>query len=63
MAYLGYNNPGYRKHMAEVNKKKTAEIKRKANFRRACVNTAVICSVVALVVILAYLAFMIAVMR
>ena len=63
MAYLGYNNPGYRKHMAEVNKKKTAEIKRKANFRRACVNTAVICSVVALVVILAYLAFMIGVMN
>ena len=63
MAYLGYNNPGYRKHMAEVNKKKTAEIKRKANFRRACVNTVVICSVLALVVILAYVAFMIAVMR
>ena len=63
MAYLGYNNPGYRKHMAEVNKKKTAEIKRKANFRRACVHTAVISSVVALAVILAYVAFMIAVMR
>ena len=63
MAYLGYNNPGYRKHMAEVNKKKTAEIKRKANFRRACVHTVVICSVVALVVILAYVAFMIGVMN
>ena len=63
MAYLGYNNPGYRKHMAEVNKKKTAEIKRKANFRRACVNTVVICSVVALVITLAYLTFMIGVMN
>ena len=63
MAYLGYNNPGYRKHMAEVNKKKTAEIKRKANFRRASVNTVVICSVVALVITLAYLAFMIGVMN
>ena len=63
MAYLGYNNPGYRKHMAEVNKKKTAEIKRKANFRRACVHTVVICSVLSLVVILAYVAFMIVVMR
>ena len=63
MAYLGYNNPGYRKHMAEVNKKKTAELKRKANFRRACVHTVVICSVVALAVILAYVAFMIVVMR
>ena len=63
MAYLGYNNPGYRKHMAEVNKKKTAELKRKANFRRACVHTVVICSVLSLVVILAYVAFMIVVMR
>ena len=63
MAYLGYNNPGYRKHMAEVNKKKTAEIKRKANFRRACVHTAVICSVVATTVIMAYVAFMIGVMN
>ena len=61
MAYLGYNNPGYRKHMAEVNKKQMAELKRKANFRRACVNTAIICGVVALVVTALYIAIIIGV--
>ena len=61
MAYLGYNNPGYRKHMEEVNKKQTAERKRKANFRRACVSTAIICGVVALVVTALYIAIIIGV--
>lgn len=61
MAYLGYNNPGYRKHMEEVNKKQTAERKRKANFRRACVRTAIICGVVALVVTALYIAIIIGV--
>ena len=61
MAYLGYNNPGYRKHMEEVNKKKTAEIKRKANFRRAWVSTAIICGVVALGVTALYIVIIIVV--
>ena len=63
MAYLGYKNPAYRKHMAAVEKKKMAEQRKKVLFREACVNTVVICSIVALAVILAYVAFMMAVMR
>ena len=63
MAYLGYKNPAYRKHMAAVEKKKMAEQRKKVLFREACVHTAVICSVVALVTILAYVAFMIGVMN
>ena len=63
MAYLGYKNPAYRKHMAAVEKKKMAEQRKKVLFREACVNTVVICSIVALVITLAYLAFMIGVMN
>ena len=63
MAYLGYKNPAYRKHMATVEKKKMAEQRKKVLFREACVNTVVICSIVALVITLAYLAFMIGVMN
>ena len=61
MAYLGYNNPGYRKHMAAVEKKKMAEQRRKVMFREACVNTAVICGVVALVITALYIAIIIGV--
>ena len=61
MAYLGYKNPAYRKHMEEVNKKQTAEQRRKVMFREACVNTAVICGVVALVITALYIAIIIGV--
>ena len=63
MAYLGYKNPAFRKHMTAVEKKKMAEQREKVMFREACVNTVVICSVVALVITTAYLVFMIGVMN
>ena len=47
--------------MAAVEKKKMAEQRRKVMFREACVNTAVICGVVALVITALYIAIIIGV--